>query len=115
MAENGRALGSSPAGSTDRGNPVRRILRLWRDGAPPDVALFLVPEDGLGPHDRLRVLLADQRSRWRNGHPLPAEWYFERFPDVAADPELALDLIHGEFLLQEEAGNPPRLDDFLAR
>src|SRR4051794_11723728 len=97
------------------GSLVRRLVRLWRGGGRPDVVAFLSGGGDLGPIGVAAVLRADRRLRWRSGERRPVEWYFERFPEVAADPELALDLVHGEFLLREEAGEPPGLDDFLAR
>ncbi len=115
MVDAAKAPDWTKADPSGRGNPVRRILRLWRQGSRPDVLHFLSHEEDLGPHERLSVLRADQRQRWRSGDPVPAEWYFEHFHDVARDSELALDLIHGEFLLLEEAGETPLFDDFVVR
>jgi len=97
------------------GRAVRRLLRLWREGARPDVAEFL--EDGarLGQAERIAVLRADQRQRWRAGERVPAEGYFARFPDVADESDLALDLIYGEFLLREELGEAVDVEGFVAR
>lgn len=107
-----RLLTARPAGPV---SPVRRLVRRWRAGERPDVVEFLGGEQELGPGEVAAVLRADQRLRWRSGERRPAEWYFERFSSVADDADLALDLVHGEFLLCEETGEPPDLDDFLAR
>ena len=93
---------SSPAAGRPSA-PVRRYLRLWQDGDRPDLEAFLEHEEDLEPAELAAVLRADQRNRWRAGDPVPAEWYLERFPAVSDDPELALDLIHNEFLLREAA------------
>ncbi|WP_020467447.1 serine/threonine-protein kinase, partial [Singulisphaera acidiphila] len=103
--------------TTETRSPVRRWVKLWRAGERPDVVAFLSGEGDIGPSEVAAVLRADQRLRWRSrsDERRSAEWYFERFPAVAADPDLALDLVHGEFLLREEAGEPPDLADFLMR
>ena len=46
---------------------------------------------------------------------MPAEWYLERFPALCRDPELALDLIHNEFLLREAAGEVPEPGEYAGR
>ena len=91
-----------PALARGAGRPARR-RRLPRRRA------------GARPEEAVAVLRADQRERWRAGEPVAAEWYFERFPGLLADPELALDLIFGEFLLREAAGEAPEVDEYLAR
>ncbi|WP_406697894.1 protein kinase [Singulisphaera sp. Ch08] len=107
-----RRLTARSAGS---GSPVRRLVRRWRAGERPDVVEFLAGEGDLAPDKLASVLRADQKLRWRSGERRPTEWYFERFANVAADSDLALDLVHGEFLLCEEAGEPPDLAEFLIR
>lgn len=99
----------------ETGSPVRRLVTQWRAGEPPDLVAFVAGLERLAPSAVAAVLRADQRLRWRAGEPRPAEWYLEHFPEVADDPDLALDLVHGEFLLGEESGTPPDLDHFLER
>jgi WD40 repeat protein/serine/threonine protein kinase len=74
-----------------------------------------VGEASLGTHERAAVLRADQKQSWRTGERDPVEWYFEQFPDVAADSDLALDLIYSEFLLREAAGESPEVGEFVNR
>jgi WD40 repeat protein len=95
--------------------PLRRYLRLWRDGARPDIEAFLAGEGDLEPGELAAVLRADQQRCDRAGTPVPAEWYLQRFPAIADDPELALDLIHNEFLLREAAGEAPEPGEFAGR
>jgi serine/threonine protein kinase/tetratricopeptide (TPR) repeat protein len=61
------------------------------------------------------TLLLDQAERWQRGQPLPVETYFARYPDVAANPEAALDLIYNEIFLREQHGESPRLDEYVQR
>src|SRR3954466_14535775 len=57
----------------------------------------------------------DQRQRWRRGERVPVETYLEREPALRADPEGLLDLIYNEVVLREEAGDAPRLDEYVGR
>src|SRR5437660_1680043 len=100
-APDGPAPPATPARWT--GSAARRFLRLCQEGRDghPDVVDFLEGEPGLRAEEAVAVLRADQRRRARAGRPAPAEWYFERFPALLADDELALDLVFGEFLLRE--------------
>ena len=93
-----------------RESPLRRFLRLWRVGSRPDIIPFLSEEPSLDPRQRLTILRADQRQRWRHNDTVPAEWYFENFKELVNEPESALDLIYAEFLLREESGPTPRLE-----
>jgi eukaryotic-like serine/threonine-protein kinase len=95
--------------------PPRRLARLWREGAKPDLSLFLAGEGDLAPAQLAAVLRVDQRERWAAGEHVLAEWYLSRFSAVADDPELALDLVYGEFLMCEDAGLSPSLADYLER
>ncbi len=95
--------------------PVRRFLRLWQEGGPPDVEAFVASEGELQPLELASVLRADQRNKWRAGLRVPAEWYFERFAGLLEDADLALDLIHNEFMLRESLGETVDLHEFIAR
>jgi tetratricopeptide (TPR) repeat protein len=65
--------------------------------------------------DWLARLQEDQRRRWGQGERVPVEAYLEKYPALGEDPEAVLDLILGEVILREEAGEPLRLGDFLKR
>jgi len=105
----GRSGGASPR------SPVRRYLRLWRQGIRPDLDRFLSEQGVLAPQELAAVLGVDQRKRWRSGMSVPAEWYFERFSVLSEDPDLGLDLIHCEFMLREALGEAPDLEEYVAR
>ncbi len=76
---------------------------------------FLEEEGDLEPTEIAAVLRADQRHKWRAGIPVPAEWYFERFPGLGDDADLALDLIHNEYMLRETLGEAVDLQEFVVR
>src|SRR5262249_9782935 len=60
-------------------------------------------------------LRADQRRRWQAGERVPAEEYLERHPALRADPEGAVDLVYGEYLLREGVGEQPEWAEYLRR
>jgi predicted Ser/Thr protein kinase len=88
------------------------LLQRWRRGERPDLGAFLAAAGPL-PHDQLAaVLRVDQRQRWQSGERVPAENYFQRYPDLRADVEAAVDLVYGEFLLRERHGERPAADEY---
>jgi hypothetical protein len=104
------AVGRSTVG------PVRRVLRLWHEGGTrPDLAAFLADEAGLSAKETAAVPRADQKLSWRARERLPVEWYFERFPEIAADHDQALDLIFSEYPLREAAGESRDIAEFVGR
>jgi hypothetical protein len=105
----------SPEATLAHEDQAGRLQRLWDEGRRPDLAAFLEQASPLPPEALALLLRIDQRGRWRAGQRVPAEDYLERYPAVAAVAEHAVDLIFNEFLLREELGEPPSLDDYLAR
>ncbi len=73
----------------------------------------------MGPTMIDRVALAtlqdEQRRRWKQGEPVLVESYIAQYPSLADDHEALLDLILGEIILREEAGEKPTFDGFLRR
>src|SRR5262245_30056380 len=63
----------------------------------------------------LSLLLAHQRRGWRRGNRAPVETYLERQPELHADPVTVLDLIYNEVVLRAEAGESPRLEEYMRR
>ena len=45
----------------------------------------------------------------------PAETYFRWWPALADNPEDALELVYGEFVLREELGQDPQPAEYLKR
>ena len=60
-------------------------------------------------------LRAEQRQRWRAGERPLAESYLDRHPELRADPEAAVDLIFNEFLLREQLGESPSIEEYRQR
>jgi serine/threonine protein kinase/class 3 adenylate cyclase len=104
-------------GATERTHLVDHFDGLWRTReTAPDVFAFLEAYGAVTTRVRVDVLLTDQAHRWRTGVPIPAERYLEKFPEIAADPELKLDLVFGEFhQALRRCGDPPDLERFGAR
>src|SRR5262245_50540296 len=94
--------------------PVEVLWRRWRRNQCPDFG-DLGAGGGLPPGQALAVLRIDQLQRWRCGERVPAESYLETYAALKADPEQGLVLIYGEFLLRQELGEAPPLDEYLRR
>jgi serine/threonine-protein kinase len=93
----------------------RLLESLWDAGQRPDVGQ-LVTEAGLSDAAGVARLLAiDQWRRWHSGERVPAEDYLKRFPQVAAEPEAALEVIYGELLVREELNEHPTEQEYLTR
>jgi serine/threonine protein kinase/WD40 repeat protein len=103
-----------PRGGDDLA-PARRLWSLWRRGQRPDVADFL-EQAGVGdPEEIVLALWVDQAERRRLGQWVAAESYLEAFPAVRDHAASAVDLIFAEYLLREEGGERPPLEEFLRR
>lgn len=63
----------------------------------------------------LDLVRADQSTRWRHGHRVIAEEYFQRIPELRDDLEQGLVLICGEIHLRREMGELPLLDEYQRR
>src|SRR5687767_8964441 len=98
-----------------RSEPAQELLRRWWLGQSPDVRDFLSQAGELSLDEIVTVLQVDQRARWERGERVLAEAYLQAHPQLAAEPEIAMDLVYGEFLLREELGETPELDDYVRR
>src|SRR5262245_55754580 len=88
--------------SSQWAGPERRLWDLWREGRRPDVRLFLHEIGELTPSQLAAVLRIDQRERWWLGERVPAIVYLNEHQTLRAEPEAAIEVIYGEFLLREE-------------
>ena len=115
MREAARERRSSAPAAGMSSAPVRRYLGLWKDGNRPDLEAFLgarrissrpssprssAPTSGIGRGPR---------------PPFPRSGIWSGSRRLGRDPELALDLIHNEFLLREAAGEAPEPGEFAGR
>jgi serine/threonine-protein kinase len=101
-------------GTSPKRNPVQEFESLWGKGVP-NVREFLQKTADLTPQQVVEVLCIDQWQRWQQGDRIPAETYLEMHPVLASHPEVAFDLIYGEFLLREQSGEEPPYNSFNRR
>ena len=92
---------------------VANLWKRWRQERCPD---FSDPAaGGLSAEQALAVLRYDQCQCWRAGERVPAERYLHTYSILKTDPDQAFVLIYGEFLLRQELGETPTLDEYLQR
>src|SRR5439155_4709787 len=106
---------STRGGAPAAVEPDERLQQLWRQGQRPDLGQFLAAAGKLSPVEVLAVLLADQRCSWETGERLAAEKYLVLSPALHADLECTIQLLYGEFLLREELGEAPNLEEYVER
>ncbi len=95
---------------------VDGYLALWKDGDdPPNLSLFLAERPALAVELLVGVLLIDQGHRWARATAPSAEEYLRAFPAVARNPELAADLVYGEYRARCPTGNPALAAELLQR
>jgi WD40 repeat protein/serine/threonine protein kinase len=94
---------------------AQRLWHLWRQGQHPDVYHFLSQAAEISPAEVAAVLLVDQRERWQQGERIPAETYLHHHALLQDDFEFGLELIYGEYLLREQLGEAPHLNEYLQR
>ncbi len=107
---------ASSRNASDSTDPVGQLLQLWQQGQQPEVRSFLARLGGdLSPTQVAAIVRIDQRERWTRGERIQAEVYLRDFPEVRADESAALDAIYGEYLLREELGEAPTLEEYVQR
>jgi WD40 repeat protein len=92
-----------------------RYLELWENGQEPDARQFLTQAGRCTAVQIVAVFRVDQSERWRRRKGVAAEVYLQWCPALAQDPELALELIYGEYVVREQLGLKPALDEYLRR
>lgn len=91
------------------------ISEVLREEDPPAALDEIVARaQRLPPTEAIEFLRSDQRQRWAHGAPIPAESYLEAAPTLA-NHEHFFDLIYSEFLLREERGESPTLEEYQQR
>jgi serine/threonine protein kinase len=68
-----------------------------------------------GPEQHLRQACVELYGRLRSGEDCRAEQFFSRFPDLASNVDLALNLICNEFLIRQELGQRPAPEECYRR
>src|SRR5262245_5109518 len=79
-------------------SPAAALLRAWQRGDEPDLDAFASGLSHVSSRDLVELIRIDLDANWARGRSPRAEPYLQRYPRVAADSELALDVIYGEFL-----------------
>jgi WD40 repeat protein len=92
-----------------------RLAELWQQGQRPDVQQFLAAAGPLSATHLAAVLAVDQREHWQRGERVRAEAYLGKYAALRQDRERALELVYGEFLLREERGEAPTLEEYVRR
>lgn len=82
---------------------------------PADLREWLSQSGEINPDRLVEVFCADQLSRWRSGQQVPAEAYLALCPAVAANSEVAFELVYSEYLVRESLGLVPGADEFVWR
>jgi len=95
--------------------PEQQYWHLWRQGRQPDLARFLKERAALSPDQVAAVVAIDQYERWLIGERIPAEDYLPLLPEGEGHDQAACDIIYGEYLLREQLGEHPQLDEFRER
>ena len=83
---------------------TERVVRPRPPDSPTDPALA----------ELVRSLAAELRDRWRHGDRVAVEQYFLRHPALGSSAE-GFTLVCAEFLLREELGEAPSLDEYRRR
>src|SRR5262249_12627867 len=68
-----------------------------------------------GPDPRVAQVIREMSQCWQRGERPTAEEFLARYPELARQPEAAIDLIYEEACLRQDAGLPVDEADFLRR
>jgi WD40 repeat protein len=94
---------------------LERFADAWRRGQRPAIADYLAASE-----IERRVLLGglvqeDLQWRLRAGEEFGVEAYLSAYPELTDDPRVVADLAALEYVLREQRGETPRLEDYQAR
>ncbi len=81
---------------------------------PVPLREFVAAVAALPEGERTLALWEDQRRRWQRGERVTVEAYLAALP-APAPPDLVVDLVYGEFVLRQEAGDEPAVQEYLDR
>ena len=95
--------------------PAEKLSRAWGGGAEPELDSFVAGLPDATPADLAELIRVDLTRRWQRPDRERAESFLHRFPTVAADPELTLDIVYCEYLARERAGERPDLAEYEER
>jgi tetratricopeptide (TPR) repeat protein len=114
--ENREQVESPPAAGADyAGQAAEQLWQRWRQKQGPTLQEVLAHAGELTAAQLALALGAEQHQNWQEGKRTPAEAYLQQYPVLSADEEAACDLVYGEFLLRQELGEAPSLQEYLER
>lgn len=96
-------------------SPAAVLLRQWHQGQEPHLDEFVAAQSPVSPRELADMIRVDLDAHWERGQCRYAEGYLNRFAPVAADPELAVDVIYAEFLAREHSGERPDQHEYQRR
>jgi len=97
------------------GGPTADLLRAWQGGQGPELEAYVASLPNLSPCELADLVRVDLDQRQRRHDPRRAEDYLAHFPALAADAELAIDVIYAEYLAREQAGERPDAGEYQRR
>jgi formylglycine-generating enzyme required for sulfatase activity len=103
------------AGADYPGQSAQELWQRWRQGKGPTLQEVLAHAGELTAGQLAVALAAQQHQHWQEGKRTAAEAYLQQYPVLSTDEEAACDLVYGEFLLCEELGEAPSLQEYLER
>ncbi len=95
--------------------PEQQFWQQWREGTRPDLAAFLAARPSLPSGDAAAVISIDQYERWLGGERIPAETYEPLLPGDSGRDQALCDIVYGEYLLREQLGERPAIDEYQRR
>jgi eukaryotic-like serine/threonine-protein kinase len=113
-------LGPGPSQSRDErlpaeNSPSEVLRRAWQSGRELDLDALLAEMTDVAPGELAAMIEVDLEARWSRSDRKSPEEYLQRFPAVAADAELAVDVVYAEYLAREQLGERPQLSEYQAR
>jgi len=93
---------------------VRKFETAWRDGKRPNLEDFLPPESSSRAAALIELVHIDLEFRLEAGEAVRVETYLRRFPQLARDRQVVLDLIATEFE-QRQLLTGPKVEEYLDR
>ncbi len=105
----------SSKAAVETSDPAEQLLLRWQQGERLEVEAFLKSAGQLSAGQLGAVLRVDQHRRWHSQDRILAERYLERYPQLDADAEAAVDFVFHEFLLRERLGEYPEAKEYADR
>ena len=96
-------------------SPAKILRQAWREGHEPALDHFVATLNDLSPSDLAELIQIDLEARWSRKDRQRPEEYLRRFSTVAADAELAVDVIYAEYFARERSGEQPELAEYQTR